>query len=92
MILEFSSKNVLLQEEDLDEIRENVESTNQNRAPSKYIGDYAILELLGSGAFGVVYKVQKKSVAQSYFAMKEVRDILYQMPYLVTDNTSTHLK
>ncbi|KFQ68659.1 Serine/threonine-protein kinase Nek10, partial [Phaethon lepturus] len=30
---------------------------NQNKAPTKHIGNYAILEHLGSGAFGSVYKV-----------------------------------
>ena len=57
----------------LEEIRENITATDQNKAPSHYIGDYAVMELLGSGAFGCVYKVKKRTATQSYLAMKEVR-------------------
>lgn len=45
------------QEDELKQIAENIESMNQNKAPTKLIGNYAILEHLGSGAFGSVYKV-----------------------------------
>lgn len=45
------------QEDELKQIAESVESMNQNKAPTKHIGNYAILEHLGSGAFGSVYKV-----------------------------------
>ncbi|OWK02729.1 hypothetical protein Celaphus_00010189, partial [Cervus elaphus hippelaphus] len=54
---ELVSKLNLLVEDELKQIAENVESINQNKAPSKYIGNYAILDHLGSGAFGCVYKV-----------------------------------
>ncbi|NXV82688.1 NEK10 kinase, partial [Atlantisia rogersi] len=47
----------LLKEDELKQIAESIESMNQNKAPTKYIGNYAILEHLGSGAFGSVYKV-----------------------------------
>ncbi|ESO87353.1 hypothetical protein LOTGIDRAFT_146005, partial [Lottia gigantea] len=56
----------------IDEIRENVQETNQNRNPSKYIGDYSVFELLGTGAFGSVYKVKKTTSGQSFLALKEV--------------------
>ena len=46
-----------MQESERDVIRGNIESANQNRAPIFTIGGYAVLELLGSGAFGSVYKV-----------------------------------
>ncbi|KAM4882551.1 serine/threonine-protein kinase Nek10 isoform 2-T6 [Thomomys bottae] len=61
----------LLVEDELKQIAENIESINQNKAPSKYIGNYAILDHLGSGAFGCVYKVRKRS-GQNLLAMKEV--------------------
>ncbi len=35
----------------------NIESINQLRAPIFSVGGYAVLELLGAGAFGSVYKV-----------------------------------
>lgn len=45
------------QEDELKQIAESIESINQNKAPARHIGNYAILEHLGSGAFGSVYKV-----------------------------------
>ncbi|XP_074840528.1 serine/threonine-protein kinase Nek10 isoform X2 [Carettochelys insculpta] len=60
-----------LLEDELKQIAESIESVNQNKAPSKYIGNYAILDHLGSGAFGSVYKVRKHS-GQNLLAMKEV--------------------
>uniref|UniRef100_A0A452STR3 NIMA related kinase 10 n=1 Tax=Ursus americanus TaxID=9643 RepID=A0A452STR3_URSAM len=68
---ELVSKLNLLVEDELKQIAENLESINQNKAPSKYIGNYAILDHLGSGAFGCVYKVRKRS-GQNLLAMKEV--------------------
>ncbi|XP_014404710.1 PREDICTED: serine/threonine-protein kinase Nek10 [Myotis brandtii] len=68
---ELVSKLNLLVEDERMQIAENIESINQNKAPSKYIGNYAILDHLGSGAFGCVYKVRKRS-GQNLLAMKEV--------------------
>ncbi|XP_006883487.1 PREDICTED: serine/threonine-protein kinase Nek10 [Elephantulus edwardii] len=68
---ELVSKLNQLVEDELKQIAENIESINQNKAPSKYIGNYAILDHLGSGAFGCVYKVRKRS-GQNLLAMKEV--------------------
>ncbi|XP_024894849.1 serine/threonine-protein kinase Nek10 isoform X3 [Pteropus alecto] len=68
---ELVSRLNLLVEDELKQIAENIESINQNKAPSKYIGNYAILDHLGSGAFGCVYKVRKRS-GQNLLAMKEV--------------------
>lgn len=65
-----SQLNLLLEDE-LKQIAENIESINQKKAPLKYIGDYALLDHLGSGAFGCVYKVRKRS-GQNLLAMKEV--------------------
>ena len=69
----FHTKSVhLFQEDNLDEILDGIRSTNQNKAPKSFIGDYAVLELLGTGGFGSVYKVKKKKSGQSFLAMKEV--------------------
>uniref|UniRef100_A0A669P9M3 NIMA related kinase 10 n=1 Tax=Phasianus colchicus TaxID=9054 RepID=A0A669P9M3_PHACC len=68
---ELVSKLNLLKEDELKQIAESIESVNQNKAPTKHIGNYAILEHLGSGAFGNVYKVRKHN-GQNLLAMKEV--------------------
>ncbi|NXU79493.1 NEK10 kinase, partial [Oreotrochilus melanogaster] len=68
---ELVSKLNLLKEDELKQISESIESMNQNKAPTKHIGNYAILEHLGSGAFGSVYKVRKHN-GQNLLAMKEV--------------------
>ncbi|KAM6134761.1 LOW QUALITY PROTEIN: serine/threonine-protein kinase Nek10 [Pterocles gutturalis] len=68
---ELVSKLNLLKEDKLKQIAESIESINQNKAPTKHIGNYTILEHLGSGAFGSVYKVRKHN-GQNLLAMKEV--------------------
>ncbi|XP_064362225.1 serine/threonine-protein kinase Nek10 isoform X2 [Dromaius novaehollandiae] len=68
---ELVSKLNLLKDDELKQIAESIENINQNKAPTKHIGNYAILEYLGSGAFGSVYKVRKHS-GQNLLAMKEV--------------------
>ena len=49
-------------EEDISVIKDNILATNQNKAPSHSVGSYEVLELLGSGAFGSVYKVPNKFI------------------------------
>lgn len=56
----------------VEEIKANIMETNHNRTPNRYIGDYAVFELLGSGAFGSVFKVKKQSAGQQFLALKEV--------------------
>ncbi|XP_053571717.1 serine/threonine-protein kinase Nek10 [Bombina bombina] len=65
------SKLNSLQEVELKQIADNIESINQNKTPTKFIGNYAILDHVGSGAFGSVYKVRKRN-GQYLFAMKEI--------------------
>ena len=48
---------VCVQESERAVIQANIEAANHNRAPIFSIAGYAVLELLGSGAFGSVYKV-----------------------------------
>ena len=67
--------NFIFQMDAIDEINESIQAIDQNKPPSHYIGDYAVLDLLGAGAFGSVYRVKKKTSIQSYLAMKEVCDV-----------------
>ncbi|XP_035261278.1 serine/threonine-protein kinase Nek10 isoform X2 [Anguilla anguilla] len=61
----------LLSDEELSSLKEGIETVNQNRAPLKVINGYAVLDHLGSGAFGSVFKVRKQS-GQNLLALKEV--------------------
>nr|XP_036864600.1 serine/threonine-protein kinase Nek10 [Manis javanica] len=79
---ELVSKLNLLVEDQLKQIAENIESINQNKAPSKYIGNYAILDHLGSGAFGCVYKLYHPNVVRYYKTFLE-NDRLYIVMELI---------
>ncbi|NWI17981.1 NEK10 kinase, partial [Crypturellus soui] len=68
---ELVSKLNLLKGHELKQISESIENINQNKTPTKHVGNYAILEHLGSGAFGNVYKVRKRN-GQNLLAVKEV--------------------
>lgn len=46
-----------IQEEELDSLRESIEAVDQNRPPLKVINGYSVLDHLGTGAFGSVFKV-----------------------------------
>jgi len=50
----------MLQEEELQALREGIESTNQNLPPIRVISGYAVLDHLGTGAFGSVFKVDQE--------------------------------
>ncbi|NWW82331.1 NEK10 kinase, partial [Climacteris rufus] len=51
------SKLNSLKEDVLKQIAESIEGIDQNKTPTRHVGNYAILEHLDSGAFGSVYKV-----------------------------------
>ncbi|XP_046733337.1 serine/threonine-protein kinase Nek10 [Silurus meridionalis] len=61
----------ILSTEELDGLKERIEAVNQNRPPLRVINGYSILEPLGTGAFGTVFKVRKQG-AQNCLALKEV--------------------
>ncbi|VDM47591.1 unnamed protein product [Toxocara canis] len=54
------------------------DTTDQQRAPIAMIGQYAVVEQLGAGAFGCVYRVRKQTVDSAptsfapMFALKEI--------------------
>ncbi|TRY60200.1 hypothetical protein DNTS_006760, partial [Danionella cerebrum] len=64
-------KIMQLSTDELEILRESIESVNQNRPPLRVINQYAVLEHLGTGAFGSVFKVRKQS-GQNILALKEV--------------------
>ncbi|XP_068092287.1 serine/threonine-protein kinase Nek10 isoform X5 [Hyperolius riggenbachi] len=68
---ELVSKLNSLPEDELKQVADSIEGINQNKTPTKFIGNYAILDHLGSGAFGSVYKVRKRS-GQNLLALKEI--------------------
>ncbi|XP_075351690.1 serine/threonine-protein kinase Nek10 isoform X4 [Mycteria americana] len=79
---ELVSKLNLLKEDELKQIAESIESVNQSKAPTKHIGNYAILEHLGSGAFGSVYKLYHPNVVRYYRTFLE-NDRLYIVMELI---------
>ncbi|XP_061918658.1 serine/threonine-protein kinase Nek10 isoform X3 [Entelurus aequoreus] len=58
-------------EDELETLRESIRAVDQNRPALKVINSYAILDHLGTGAFGSVFKVRKQS-GQNLLALKEV--------------------
>ncbi|XP_010776260.1 serine/threonine-protein kinase Nek10 [Notothenia coriiceps] len=65
------TKVSLYTEEEVDSLKESIETVDQNRPPLKVINGYSILDHLGTGAFGSVFKVRKQS-GQNLLALKEV--------------------
>ncbi|XP_064803393.1 serine/threonine-protein kinase Nek10-like [Oncorhynchus masou masou] len=65
------AKVSLYTQEELDSLRENIETVDHNRPPLRVINGYSILDHLGTGAFGSVFKVRKQS-GQNLLALKEV--------------------
>ncbi|XP_061852651.1 serine/threonine-protein kinase Nek10 isoform X2 [Colius striatus] len=79
---ELVSKLNLLKENELKQIAESIETMNQNKEPTKHIGNYAILEHLGSGAFGSVYKLYHPNVVRYHKTFLE-NDRLYIVMELI---------
>ncbi|KAK0150189.1 Serine/threonine-protein kinase Nek10 [Merluccius polli] len=61
----------LYTDEELQALTEGIESSNQNCPPIRVISGYAVLDHLGTGAFGSVFKVRKQC-GQNLLALKEV--------------------
>ncbi|XP_062517831.1 serine/threonine-protein kinase Nek10-like [Corticium candelabrum] len=69
----------IMQENELQDVRNNINAINQLKAPMHRVRKYDVMEHLGSGAFGSVYKVKTKSREShfkpdehKYYAMKEL--------------------
>eukprot|EP00736_Rhodelphis_marinus_P011372 Rmarinus@m.717 len=65
--------NVLngLSKKQLEQIRRGLEDINLKNPSKRYVRNYAVIELIGKGAFGNVYKV-KKGKGSEFYAMKEI--------------------
>ncbi|KAM8825750.1 serine/threonine-protein kinase Nek10 [Synchiropus picturatus] len=61
----------LCTEDELEVLRGSIETLDQNRPAMRVINGYSVLDHLGTGAFGSVFKVQKQS-CQNLLALKEV--------------------
>jgi serine/threonine protein kinase len=59
----------------LSGLRSAIEETSINRSPIFTVGGYSAHELLGSGAFGNVYKVKRLN-SDNFLAMKEIKSSL----------------
>lgn len=55
----------LMQEGELDSLRDGIEAVDQNRPPLKVVSRYFVLDHLGTGAFGSVFKVWRLSSCRS---------------------------
>ncbi|KAG7216469.1 hypothetical protein INR49_001955 [Caranx melampygus] len=65
------TKVSLYTKDELDSLRVSIETVDQNRPPLRVISGYSVLDHLGTGAFGSVFKVRKQS-GQNLLALKEV--------------------
>uniref|UniRef100_A0AAQ6IV99 Protein kinase domain-containing protein n=1 Tax=Anabas testudineus TaxID=64144 RepID=A0AAQ6IV99_ANATE len=76
------SKVSLYTEEELDSLRESIEAVDQNRPPLKVISGYSILDHLGTGAFGSVFKMTHPNIVKYYKTFVE-GDKLYIVMELI---------
>jgi NIMA (never in mitosis gene a)-related kinase 10 len=53
-------------------MKQQIRFCNQTQSPTNYINEYAVYEMIGSGAFGRVHKVKKKN-SNYFLAMKEIQ-------------------
>lgn len=64
-----------LTNDEMNIMRQQIQSSNHSQAPKNIINDYEVYEILGSGAFGCVHKVRKKNT-NIFLAMKEINTSL----------------
>ncbi|CAH8468256.1 unnamed protein product [Schistosoma margrebowiei] len=61
-----------LNNEEYNELIEGIISCDVNRTPIHYVREYSILELLGTGAYGKVFKATKDKMCHNSYAIKKV--------------------
>ena len=60
-----------LTEDQTETLQTNISSLDKTKEPIGSIGGYLLLEMLGAGAYGIVYRVSKGQFG-SFFALKEI--------------------
>uniref|UniRef100_A0AAY5L177 Protein kinase domain-containing protein n=1 Tax=Esox lucius TaxID=8010 RepID=A0AAY5L177_ESOLU len=73
---------VSLYTEEMDRLRESIQAVDQNRPPLRVINGYSILDHLGTGAFGSVFKMTHPNVVKYYKTFLE-NDRLYIVMELI---------
>ncbi|TNN11850.1 Serine/threonine-protein kinase Nek10 isoform 1 [Schistosoma japonicum] len=58
--------------EEYNELLNGIISCDVNRTPIHYIREYSVLELLGTGAYGKVFKASKNTIPHNNYAIKKV--------------------
>ncbi|KAH8851789.1 Serine/threonine-protein kinase Nek10 [Schistosoma japonicum] len=61
-----------LHNEEYNELLNGIISCDVNRTPIHYIREYSVLELLGTGAYGKVFKASKNTIPHNNYAIKKV--------------------
>jgi NIMA (never in mitosis gene a)-related kinase 10 len=69
----------------MESLKQQIKISNQTQSPTNYINDYAVYEIIGSGAFGRVHKVKKKN-SSVFLAMKEINT--YNLNSFKSNNSS----
>ncbi|CAH8471059.1 unnamed protein product [Schistosoma rodhaini] len=63
---------VSLNNEEYNQLIDGIISCDINRTPIHYVREYSILELLGTGAYGKVFKASKNKMPYNNYAIKKV--------------------
>lgn len=71
----------ILQDEERVHVVKSLITCDLTRPPTRWIRDYALIEPLGSGAFGQVYRARKQTPTQRFYAVKEVSIDLIVHPF-----------
>ena len=51
----------------MDELQTEIEELNRNKIAKRHINEFDVYDVLGSGAFGSVYRVSLFTIESSYY-------------------------